>query len=215
MIRSYFKVAVRNIQKRKLYSFINAFGLSIGIAFCMLIYLFIMDEKSFDQFHEHKADIYRIEEKSFDTWQHNSADPYRRSAWIQTGLKQVLKDELPEVVRATRYNSGEPAVFRHGEKVFTENLTYVDADFFTMFSFKLLKGNPEQLFKNKSDVVITPEIATKYFGEEDPIGKTVQIGLEKETSFLVAGVIEPHPANSSIEYTILLPCLMMSTHRLD
>lgn len=205
MIRSYFKVAVRNIQKRKLYSFINAFGLSIGIAFCMLIYLFIMDEKSFDQFHEHKADIYRIEEKSFDTWQHDSADPYRRSAWIQTGLKQVLKDELPEVVRATRYNSGEPAVFRHGEKVFTENLTYVDADFFTMFSFKLLKGNPEQLFKNKSDVVITPEIATKYFGEEDPIGKTVQIGLEKETSFLVAGVIEPHPANSSIEYTILLP----------
>lgn len=205
MLGNYFKVAVRNIQKRKLYSFINAFGLSIGIAFCMLIYLFIMDEKSFDQFHENKAFIYRLEEKSFDTWQHDSPDPYRKSAWIQTGLKQVLKDELPEVLLATRYNNGESAVFRYGEKVFTENITYVDADFFRMFSFKLLKGNVDQLFKNKSDAVITPEIAEKYFGDEDPIGKTIQIDLEKETSFIVAGIIEPHPANSSIQYQILLP----------
>ncbi len=205
MLGNYFKVAVRNIQKRKLYSFINAFGLSIGIAFCMLIYLFIMDEKNFDQFHENKTHIYRIEEKSFDTWKHDSADPYRRSAWIQTGLKQVLKDELPEVVKATRYTYGETAVFRYGEKVFTERLTYVDDDFFSMFSFTLLKGNPDKIFKNKSDAVITPEIAKKYFGDEDPIGKTVQIGLEKETSFIVAGIIEPYPANSSIQYQILLP----------
>lgn len=205
MLGNYFKVAVRNIQKRKLYSFINAFGLSIGIAFCMLIYLFIMDEKNFDQFHENSANIYRIEEKSFDTWKHDSADPYRKSAWIQTGLKQVLKDELPEVVKATRYNNGETAVFRYGEKVFTESLTYVDDDFFSMFSFKLLKGNPDELFKNKSDIVITPEIAEKYFGDEDPIGKTVQIGLEKEISFIVAAIIEPHPSNSSFQYEILLP----------
>lgn len=205
MLGNYFKVAVRNIQKRKLYSFINAFGLSIGIAFCMLIYLFIQDEKSFDQFHENRADIYRIEEKSFDTWQHDSADPYRKSAWIQTGVKQALKDELPEVIKATRYNHGEKAVVHFGEKVFTESLAYVDDDFFTMFSFKLLKGNPDKLFKNKSDVVITPSIAQKYFGDEDPMGKTIQIDLEKETSFIVAGVIESHPANSSLQYDILLP----------
>jgi len=205
MVGNYFKVAVRNIQKRRLYSFINAFGLSIGIAFCMLIYLFIMDEKSFDQFHENKSQIYRIEEKSFDTWMHDSPDPYRRSAWIQTGIKQVLKDELPEVVKATRYNHGERSVFRYGEKVFTETITYVDGDFFSMFSFKILKGNPDQLFKNKSDAVITPEIAQKYFGDEDPIGKTILIGSENEKAFIVAGLIEPHPANSSIQYQILLP----------
>jgi putative ABC transport system permease protein len=205
MIGNYFKVAIRNIQKRRLYSFINAFGLSIGIAFCMLIYLFIMDEKSFDQFHENKSQIYRIEEKSYDTWMHNSPDPYRRSAWLQTGLKQVLKDELPEVIKATRYNHDEQSVVRYNEKVFTESLTYVDADFFSMFSFKLLKGNPEKLFKNKSEVVITPAIAEKYFGTEDPIGKTVLIGSEHETSYIIVGVIEPHPANSSIHYQILLP----------
>lgn len=205
MLGNYFKVAVRNIQKRKLYSFINAFGLSIGIAFCMLIYLYIMDENSFDQFHENKSHIYRIEEKSFDTWKHDSPDPYRKSAWIQTGLKQVLKEELPEVIRATRYNNGETAVFRYEDKVFTETLTYVDDDFFTMFSFKLLKGNPDQLFKNKSEVVITPEIARKYFDDEDPIGKTVQIGIENETSFIVAGVLDTPPANSSLGFQILLP----------
>lgn len=205
MIGNYFKVAVRNIQKRKLYSFINAFGLSIGIAFCMLIYLFTMDEKSFDQFHENRLHIYRIEEKSFDTWQHDSPDPYRKSAWIQTGLKQVLKDELPEVVRATRYNKGETAVVRYNEKVFTESLTYVDDDFFSMFSFNLLKGNADKLFKNKSDAVITSEIAKKYFGDEDPIGKTLQISLQKEASFIVAGVIEPAPVNSSLQFQIILP----------
>ncbi len=205
MISNYFKVAVRNIQKRKFYSFVNAFGLSIGIAFCMLIYLFIMDEKSFDQFHENKSQIYRIEEKSFDTWQHDSPDPYRRSAWLQVGLKQVLKDELPEIVRATRYNNGEQTVFRYGEKIFTESIAYVDEDFFSMFSFRLLKGNKDKLFKNKSDVVITPDIAQKYFGDEDPIGKTVVIGSENEKSYIVAGVIEKNPVNSSIQYQILLP----------
>jgi putative ABC transport system permease protein len=205
MISNYFKVAIRHIQKRKLYSFINAVGLSIGIAFCMLIYLFIIDEKSFDLFHENKSNIYRIEAKSFDTWRHDTPEPYNRSAWIQTGMKQALKDELPEVLMATRFNHGEKNIFRYGEKVFTEVITYVDDDFFSMFSFNLLKGNPDRLFKNKSEVVITPEIAEKYFGDEDPIGKSVVIGSENEKAYIVAGVIQDHPANSSIQYKILLP----------
>jgi putative ABC transport system permease protein len=205
MIGNYFKVAVRNIQKRKLYSFINAFGLSIGIAFCLLIYLFIMDEKSFDQFHKNKSQIYRMEEKSFDTWQHDSANPYRKSAWIQTAMVQALKDEVPEVVRGTRFNSGGNGIFRYGEKVFTENLTFVDADFFTMFSFRLLKGNPDKLLRdNKQEIVITTVIAKKYFGDEDPIGKTVRIDAEGEKDFIVAGVIEEAPANSSLSYSVLL-----------
>jgi putative ABC transport system permease protein len=74
-----------------------------------------------------------------------------------------------------------------------------------MFSFKLLKGNSDKLFKNKSEAVITPEVALKYFGDEDPIGKTIQISLQKEMSFMVAGVIEPSPANSSIQFQIILP----------
>src|SRR6185436_19519438 len=101
MINNYFKVASRNIFKRKLYSFINAFGLSIGIAFCLLIYLYIEDERSFDQFHANKDRIYRMEEKSYDTWQPNPKEPYQRSAWIQTGFGPAMKTDLAEVEEFT------------------------------------------------------------------------------------------------------------------
>ncbi len=205
MVSNYLKVAARNIQKRKFYSFINAFGLSIGMAFCMLIALYIQDEREFDQFHVNKDQIYRIEEKSFDTWRHDQADPYRQSAWIQAGLAPALKEELPEVQYATRYNDGNRAIFRYGEKVFTERLTYVDKDFFTMFSFPLLNGSAERLFTTKSEIVITPAIAQKYFGDEDPMGKSVEIDNNGVQSYTVTGVIEPPPAQSSLTYAILLP----------
>src|SRR5258708_13632259 len=111
MIGNYFKVAARNIAKRKLYSFINAFGLSIGIGFCVLIYLYIQDERSFDQFHTNKNLIYRLEEKLYrsenpDYWQqHKLEDRYSRSAYLPTPMRQAVKDELPEVAYATRYNT--------------------------------------------------------------------------------------------------------------
>jgi len=206
MLNNYLKVAARNMAKRKLYSFINAFGLSIGLCFCMLIYLFIEDERSFDQFHENKELIYRIEEKSFDTWLHDSDKPFRKSAWIQTALQPALKTELPEVKYATRYNSGSRGIVRYEDKVMTETLTYVDADFFKIFSFHLLLGNGEKVLQNKTDVVITPSIATKYFGSnEEAMGKTLLINEEREQSYTVVGVIEEAPANSSISFQILLP----------
>lgn len=205
MIGNYFKTASRNIMKRKLYSFINAVGLSVAIAFCTLIYLFVQDEKSFDNFQEHGDQIYRIESKSFDTWKVDTADPYQRHAWIQVCLAPVLKEELPEVSHVTRYNPDYDGIFRYQDKVFTEKLTFVDADFFSMFSFPLISGSAEKLFQNNSDVVITPEIAKKYFGSDDPIGKQISIDCEGEKQYTVAAVIEPAPANSSLHYAILVP----------
>ncbi len=205
MVANYFKVAARNIQKRKFYSFINAFGLSIGLAFCMLITLYIQDEKEFDQIHANKNQIYRLEEKSFDTWQHDQPDPYRRSAWLQSALGPTLKEELPEIEYVTRFNDGNRAIFRYGEKVFTERLTYVDKDFFNMFSFQLIKGSAEKIFLDKSEIVLTPAIAEKYFGDEDPIGKMIELDNNGKKSYTVTGVIEPPPAQSSLTYAILLP----------
>lgn len=205
MIRNYFKVAARNIAKRKLYSFINAFGLSIGIAFCILIFLFIEDERSFDQFHINKNNIYRLEEKSYDTWQ-DAKVPYYKSAYLPAPLMQAVKDELPEIAFSTRFNPGASGIVRYGSKIFSEkNITYVDHDFFTMFSFSLLSGNREKLFSQKLEVVITPSIAKKYFGDEDPLGKTLRIDVEGDKEFVVTGIINPSPANSSLRYDILLP----------
>jgi putative ABC transport system permease protein len=98
--KNYFKVALRDILKRKMYSFINAFGLSIGIAFCILIYLFIRDEKSFDQFHANKNQIYRMEAKS------DPKNSSGRDAALQHGVRNVLKEEVPQIKYATRFNSG-------------------------------------------------------------------------------------------------------------
>ncbi|MBS1950021.1 MAG: ABC transporter permease [Bacteroidetes bacterium] len=205
MIGNYFTVATRNILKRKMFSFINAFGLSIGISFCILIYLFIKDEKSFDQFHANKNQIFRIEVKLYETWQHDTKNPYRRDAWLQAALRDALKDELPEIKYAARFNDGNNAVLRYQDKAFSEDVTYTDGDFFKMFSFKLLAGNAQKLFDNKLDVVITPPIAKKYFGDEDPIGKTISIDNNGAKLFTVAGVIETPPANSSFDFKILIP----------
>src|SRR6187431_3404157 len=131
MIRNYLSVALRNIQRRKLYSFINAFGLSVGIAFCTLIYLYIEDEKSFDRFHTNKERIYRMEARNFNTWEPDPEHPFNTHAWMQVGLQPALKDELPEVEYATRFNSGHyEHIFRFGDKAFTEDIAFVDGDFF-------------------------------------------------------------------------------------
>jgi putative ABC transport system permease protein len=206
MIRNYVKVASRNILKRKMYSFINAFGLSIGIAFCVLIYLYIRDERSFDQFHVNKDRIFRMESKTFNTYE-KDPEPFNVHAWLQLGLKQVLLDELTEVERATRFSPDYSTIFRYGDKSFTEKVAFVDADFFQMFSFPLLKGSKESLFKNTTDMVLTPAIAEKYFGVEDPIGKSISVdtGDGEEKLFNVAGIIEAPPANSSLDFAILVP----------
>lgn len=205
MIRNYLKVASRNIFKRKLYSFINAFGLSIGIAFCALIYLYIQDERSFDQFHANKDRIFRMESKVYNFWQPNPEKPYEYGAWLQTGLQPAMKEEIPEVELATRYSPNEEAIMRYDDKVFTEKISYVDADFFKMFSFPLISGNADKLFTDKFNAVITPDVAEKYFGKENPIGKTIIIDKGEEVSFTITGIIEATPSNSSISYRVLVP----------
>lgn len=207
MVGNYFKVAVRNIQKRKLYSFINAFGLSIGIAFCMLIWLFIQDELSFDQFHENKANIYRIENISYNYWDPKKAekDRWSRDAWLQLGLSKVVQEECPEVVRTARFSYGDTR-FTYKDKVFAESFKYTDKDFFKMFSFKLLKGNAETVFSDRYSLVITPEIARKYFGDVEPIGEIMTLEMAGEPrQFTVTGVIEAPPANSSLDFNVLMP----------
>lgn len=206
MIGNYIKVASRNILKRKLYSFINAFGLSIGIAFCVLIFLFIEDEKSFDKFHVNREWIYRIEAKNYDTWQarKEDEDPYSHIAWLPMALGPALKDDLPEVEYMSRFTADNQGIFRYNEKVFTERFTYVDRDFFQMFTFSLIRGNKDKIMQDKNECVLTPEIAKKYFGDEDPIGKTVIVDNEGELPLTVTGIIEAPPANSSLQFQILL-----------
>ena len=208
MVGNYFVVGIRNIRKRGLYSFINTFGLSVGIAFCMLISLFIRDELSFDQHHANKDNIFRIDARSFALLRPDlpEKDRWREQVWLQLGLKQAIVDEIPEVAHATRFNPGYGAVLSYGDRVFTERICYVDRDFFTMFSFDLIRGDKERMFTDRREIVLTPEIATKYFGSDDPIGKIINLDTQGvPVLYTVTGIIEAPPANSSFEFKILLP----------
>jgi putative ABC transport system permease protein len=205
MIQNYLRIASRNILKRKLYSFINAFGLSIGLAFGMLIYLFISDERSFDQFHVNKDRIYRLEQKTYDVHDRNPDSEFNRSASLPLPLLNAVKDEIPEVEYGTHFATGRRGAMRYGEKVFTEEYALVEADFFRMFTFPLLEGNRQKLFTSKNEVVITPQIAKKYFGETSPLGKEISLFMEGEKIFTVAGVIQSPPSNSSLDFGVLVP----------
>lgn len=207
MINNYLKVATRNILKRKLYSFINAFGLSVAIAFCSLIYLYIQDELSFDQFHENKDLIYRMHTTQFDreAFDKDPTEPYRSHAYMPAPLGERMLDELAEVEHMTRYNNWGEGVMRYNDKVFKQKFSYVDSGFFKMFSFPVLEGSTNNIFKNKTDAVLTRKTAEKYFGDEDPIGKVFTLDIDGVETMTVVAIIDEAPANSSLGYEMLVP----------
>lgn len=204
MIRNYFRIAFRNIFKRKLYSFIHVFGLSVSMACCLLIALLIRDENSFDRFHVNKERIYRIEDRKLNLGNEFNDDEYISSAWLQAAMGLQLSEQLPDIEYFSRFSANYGTVMRYGDKLFAEQLTYVDPDFFKMFSFSVTAGNSEKLLRSMDEIVLTQALAKKYFGNEDPIGKTVLIGANGEKSFTVSGVVADPPANSSLEFTMLI-----------
>lgn len=190
MFNNYIKVVLRNISRNKLYSFLNIAGLAIGIACCILILLYVQDELSYDRFHENADRIYRVN-SHFSI--KDRVMNFATTAHVQGPL---LKDEYPEVENYVRFNGyGSPRVIRYRDKRFTEEkFLWVDHTVFDVFSFKLLKGNPKQALKEPNTVVITEEMAKKYFGPEDPVDKKLRI--HNDTYYTVTGVVQDIPANS-------------------
>ncbi|MEQ8926699.1 MAG: ABC transporter permease [Fulvivirga sp.] len=211
MISNYFKIAGRHMARRKLFTFINAFGLSIGLAFALLIYLYIQDEHSFDEFHVNKDRIYRVEEYAYRAWDPDPENPYIQSPWLQTPFAPTVKEELAEVEFAARFDTGEEYVVKSGKKIFTEPITFTDPDFFKMFSFSVISGNKNEFLKEKHHAIITEAMAKKYFNDVDPLGATLQIDIDGEKEFEVIGVMQNPPANSSLYFDILVN----QTHRFN
>jgi len=207
LLSNYFKVSLRNIQKRKLYAFINTIGLSIGISFCTMIYLFILDEGNFDQFHVNKDRIYRIEVKSYNYWDENPPEEkrYEQFPHLQMGLGPILKEEAISVEFVTRYSKDHSCIISFNEKVYKEHVTFVDEDFFKMFSFQTMRGSLNKAFEENFHAVITEKIAIKYFGDADPVGKSLVINQGGEKIYTVIAVLKDLPAQSSIDFDILAP----------
>ena len=209
MILNYLLVFARNFGRRKLFSFINAFGLSVAIAFSVLVYFFISDEYSFDQFHDKGDRIYRINYKTFDNraYEAGEKDHFRYSAYLSNALGNVLVEEIPEVEKVTQLKSMGKNDILIEQNVFSHKVDLVDSTFFGMFSFGLITGTTSKIFNQTFDAVISKEVAIKLFGSaQDAIGKTLNLDQENLTSptYIVRAVLDC-PANSSIEFEILLP----------
>lgn len=194
MIKNYLTIAFRNFLRYKLYSVINILGLSIGIAFCILIYLFVQFEFSMDQFHKHKDRIYRVE--SVSMW----GGALKRDATIPCPLAPALAEEIPGIEKSSRYFERNASFLLNGRKQ-EEHVQYVDTAFLEMFSFRLIRGNKTTALDGLYNAVISERIAQKYFGDTDPIGKVMQT---EQRNFVVSGVVEDASKNSTLRADILL-----------
>jgi putative ABC transport system permease protein len=197
MIRNYFKTAWRNLLKNKIFSFINVLGLAIGIAAFLLIVNYLRFEYSFDDFNVNKDRIYRVPM----TVTEKGGKP-QTFAFTYPAMAPAMKKDFPEVQDAIRFRI-RWGVVQHGDKKIVENgnIFYVDPSVFDVFSFPFDQGSSVTAFRHLNDAVITHSTALKYFGNEDPIGKTLHYSDE---DYVVTAVLKDIPANSHIHFNILL-----------
>ncbi|MEP6948479.1 MAG: ABC transporter permease [Ginsengibacter sp.] len=197
MFKNFFKIAWRNLAKNKVFTLLNVTGLSIGVVVCLIIGIWVSRELSFDNFHPNGNGIFRLS----NTFKSESESFSQAPSGPAFGAQ--LPRELAIIKSACRiFNSGNKV--KYGDRQFFENeAIIVDSNFFTFFGFRLIKGQPQQVLQSPSQVVISEKMAIKYFGKDDPVGKTIL--LDDEYPMAISGVVEDAPVNSHIQYSYILP----------
>ena len=199
MFKNYLKIAFRNIGQHKVYSFINIFGLAVGLACLILILLFMQHELSFDTYHEKADQIFRLVKEEISP---DSKRTYK-SLLTPMALVPTLKEECPEIIAATRLKNTS-TVISFGEKNFLEKRIYfAEPDLLKIFSFDLEKGDPETALKDPRSIVLTREMSEKYFGSQDPMGKTLTV--DGTYQLTVTGVLKNIRKNSHFIMDFVIP----------
>jgi putative ABC transport system permease protein len=221
MIKINLKLAIRNIFRNKLYTAINIIGLGVASAFCILVYLYVKNEQSFDAFHRDVNQLYRVEQtdvfgssarfqpkKSFFSFLMKDAEQVNMIQ-TPTALGADLKRNFPEVENAIRFESLGAETIRAGNKSFKEldnNITYADAGFFKVFNFPLIFGNKNKALLGQNVAVISERLAIKYFGKTNVVGETLTLPNEPtQPPLTISAVFKNFPANSSFQYDMVLP----------
>ena len=189
MIKNYLKVALRNLRKRKGYAFINVAGLAVGMACCLLIALFVRDERSYDRYHDKADRIFRLVDER---------------ARVGAPFAPALRDEFPEVEQAVRLHPmfWTTPLLRAGEQGFYEDgIFFADSSLFDVFSFRLLRGNPETALAAPFSMVLTEAMAAKYFGNADPMGQVM--AYDNTHDYTITGIVEDTPVNSHFRFDFL------------
>lgn len=199
MLKNYFLASIRSLRKHLSYSTINIAGIGLGLATCMLLYLWIGHELSYDRFHTNGNRIYR------GGLEYSFGGQVAKTSVSPTALLPVMKKNFAEVENGVRvYNPStrNPHIVKNGEKIFQEKKFYfADSTFFQVFSFRLLRGNPVKALVEPNSVVLTQSTARKYFSEEDVIGKTLTVN--NTTEYKVTGLVEDCPSNSMLQFDFI------------
>jgi ABC-type antimicrobial peptide transport system permease subunit len=199
MIKNYLKIALRNLISHKVFSFINIFGLAVGMACTILIVLWVQDELSFDRFHKNADNTYLV----------LRGDKEGPTAVTSKMLASALKGDLPEIQKSTnliQLPESFKFLIQNGTKGFEESVVLVNPNFFEIFSFKFKEGNPATALSAPNSILLTEEAAKKYFGNENAIGKPLDVsGFGGKTVMNVSGILENLPLQSHIQCHIILP----------
>ncbi len=196
MFKNYLKIAFRNIKRYKGYSFINIAGLAVGMACCLFILFFVLYEFSYDTFHEDAGRIYRV------AMEFRAKDqPVKYGAVTPPPVAPAILDNFAEVEDAVRITRANGIVKRGEKQFFEDGILYIDQSFFNVFTFPLIKGDPETVLKEPYTAVLTDSIAEKYFGSEDPVGKTISINYQRD--YKITGIVEDVPPNSHFTFDLL------------
>ncbi|MEK6479863.1 ABC transporter permease [Catalinimonas sp. 4WD22] len=195
MLKNYLSIALRHLYKRKFYAAINIFGLAIGMACTLLITVYILEELSYDRFHEKADRIYRLATHL------EVGESGFIGAGVSPAVAQPFIEETPAVEMVVRMNRGSSSIVTKDEVTIKEDqVLAADPDFFKLFSFPLLKGNPDKALREPNAVVMTQETARKYFQDENPLGQTLLLDGEP---FQVTGIMEPMPQASHFHFDII------------
>ncbi|MBT1705248.1 ABC transporter permease [Chryseosolibacter indicus] len=198
MLKNYLTIAVRNIFRNKLFSFVNILGLAFGMCSALVIFLWVNDEIQVDKFHTNINRLYRVMEN-----QHYSDGRLFTFASTPGPMAPYIKEKYPEIEKASRLTWEVNNLFRFDDKSFYEPGRYADPDFIEMFSIPFNAGNSSTALNGKNSIVISKSMAEKYFGDEDVIGKILL--MNTKTPFTVTGVFADMPKNSSLQFQYLLP----------
>lgn len=198
MLKNYFKVALRNLIRNKTYSFTNIFGLAIGLVCSIFIMLWIRYELSYDRQHE-KADqiclAYLKGSQEDQTSYQSTTSPI---------IANILQRDFPEIINTARAGFLDEVVFKTADRIITEsNGIGADPEFLNIFTFHFLRGNAVNALAGLHSIILSESMAAKYFGQEDPVGKTIVIN--NQFDFYITAVIQDIPANSHLHYDFIVP----------
>ena len=196
LLSSYLKTAIRNLARHRIYSAINIIGIAIGLAFCILTYLFVHNEWTYDTFHENADHIYRVYIK------HIKGRNERVHGVTPGPLGPAIAEAFPDM-QTVRFTSRTGKIGTE-DRAFRAQLGFTDPNFLDVFSFPILRGDPS--FQDKYAALITEKTAQKYFNKANPIGAVLPIEYKNEIQdYTIAGIVQNAPKNSTIQFDVLLP----------